>query len=334
MKFLLQALEHGEARTERRRFPIRWSEAKRRDLLAIAEQTVPGRSPADPALAACLIQCADGQFSEADERIATLAAENWALIARDNETLISFLNATYTVQRFDLVTAILRDRYGYGADFEIDAQEGGPGRGCVRWDVFPSGSHRFTFDAASFEHDNTRTDILTFQWGFPLYANYSRILQQEAGSVIINQGDIGFAPGLAWCDNRPDYFLVPDCIFVPTKGYQYVRDTYARTPVAWHDKKSVAFWRGATTGVPQKPGDWMSLERLKLCQIAQQNEHRGFVDIGISVIHQIDDPAVVKRIQEADLVRGFVAWQDWPQYKYLVDIDGNSSPWSNLFQRL
>ena len=27
-------------------------------------------------------------------------------------------------------------------------------------------------------------------------------------------------------------------------------------------------------------------------------------------------------------------WETWGQFKYHIDIDGNSSPWSNLFQRL
>lgn len=33
-------------------------------------------------------------------------------------------------------------------------------------------------------------------------------------------------------------------------------------------------------------------------------------------------------------MRDFVSWEKWDRYKYLIAIDGNSSPWSNLFQQL
>lgn len=34
------------------------------------------------------------------------------------------------------------------------------------------------------------------------------------------------------------------------------------------------------------------------------------------------------------MFKGFVPWQDWSNYKFLIEIDGNCNSWSNLFQRL
>jgi hypothetical protein len=334
MTFLLRALDDRPGRFDAPRLCIGWSETKRQQLADMAERTAPIRSPLDPELAQCLLHYADGLFAEAEGRIAALGTAHAELIGRDTETFISYLFGAFVVQRFDLVEALLRDRYGYGTEFSIGIEENGPGRGRVRWDILPSGVHRFTFDAKALQHDDTRTDILTFQWEFPVYANYSKCAEPGSGHVIINQADVGQTPGLAFCENRPNFFLIPDCIFIPSKGYQYARETFERHPVPWSDKKNVAFWRGSTTGIPDVSGDWRSLERVKLCEIAKRHEHLGFIDAGLSSIIQIGDPTSVQEIMDSGLLRDFVSWEDWPAYKFLIDIDGNSSPWSNLFQRL
>src|SRR5262249_11146682 len=111
-------------------------------------------------------------------------------------------------------------------------------------------------------------DILLFQWEFPLFSAYSGMPEQEVGHIVINRADIGFIPGLAYCENRPDYFLIADYIFVPTKGYRYARQIFGKDITPWTDRKPLAFWRGGTTGIPERANDWTSLPRTKLCQLA------------------------------------------------------------------
>jgi glycosyl transferase family 90 len=139
---------------------------------------------------------------------------------------------------------------------------------------------------------------------------------------------------LALCDNRPDRFLVPDTVFVPTKGYRAARAAYQASDVPWDERQPVVFWRGTTTGVPRAPGDWRSLERIRLCELVQNDAHQGLFDAGISDIVQFDDPTVVREIRESGLFRGFVPWQQWNRYKYHIDIDGNANAWSAFFYRL
>ena len=93
-------------------------------------------------------------------------------------------------------------------------------------------------------------------------------------------------------------------------------------------------WRGATTGMPSAPGEWRSLERIRLCELAQRYSQSGLIDAGISSVIQFHDPQVVQEIRSSGLLRDPIPWANWGQYKYLIDIDGNSSPWSNLFQKL
>jgi len=303
-------------------------------LRRIAANQVATAYPADQALALPLLKCTDGRFAEAERTIVDLLTNNLAVCEAHTETFISFLHACFVVQRFDLVAALLHLRYGYGRELEIAATRDGPGLGRVRWEIQATGAHRFTFDAMAYRNDNTRVEILAFQWAFPLYSNYSRLAKQETGTIVTNQGDVGQTPGLAWNDNRPDYFLVPDCLFVPTHGYRDARRVLHERSPRWADRRPMALWRGGTTGIPRTPGDWRSLERIRLCELARTHEHTGLIDAGISSIVQMDDPDVVRQIQESGLVRGPIPWEDWGGYKYQIDIDGNSSPWSNLFQRL
>ena len=204
-------------------FPLRWSDEKKADLRRKAQVQSSSVRPIDVALAPLLLRCAEGGFIEAEAEIIKLVQTNEDLCKRDNEAFISLLNAVFVVQRFDLVAAMLRDRYGFSGEFQIEAESVGLEVGQVQWEISPTRHHKFTFDVAGFNYDNTRLEILAFQWAFPMLAHYSEGEWQENGKVILDRADVGRTPGLAYCDSRPDFFLVPDCVFVPSKGYAYAR---------------------------------------------------------------------------------------------------------------
>lgn len=334
MPRMTQILDVLFANDGRPKFPISWSAARIQSLRDMANKEGVLRSPLDDQLASAILLCVDGQFDAAENQVIRLMRDNTDLIKRHSETFISFLFALYVLQQFGLVAAMLQDRFGFKGEFSIDMEEDGPGTGRVRWEISPSGVHRFVFDAKSYRYDKTRDDILGFYWEFPLYASFSHSHHREHGAIVINQMDIGYTPGLSWCDNRPDYFLVPDCIFVPTRGYEYARTILTKNLIPWEDRKDLVFWRGGTTGIPKVRGDWRSLERIELCQIARRHEHLGILDVGLSSVLQMPDPATVEEVKNSGLLRGFVPWEEWGQFRYHIDIDGNSSPWSNLFQRL
>ena len=318
----------------RERVPILWSEAHRERLHRVAAGAITPRSPVDPMLSRALLKCADGGFTEAEAEILGLLRQSYRHGVIDNEVFNSLAEAAFTVQRFDLLAALLRDRLGFGAEFEIDVRRNGPGLHCVSWEIAASGRHRFTFDATAYENDQTRVVSLLFQWIFPLLAHYAAQPDRECGRVVLNLGDVGTVPGLAFCDSRPDRFLVPDTVFVPTKGYQLARQTFAENNVPWEARRPVAFWRGTTTGMLRTAGDWRSLERIRLCEIAAAAAQRDLMDVGVSDVVQFDQPEVVAAIRNSGLMRDFVPWQEWDRYRYHIDIDGNGNAWSAFFYRL
>jgi SAM-dependent methyltransferase len=334
MKYVLEILESNSPGPARDRTPILWSEAHKERLRRIATGEIAALVPVDPALSLSLLKCADGLFAEAERDILALLRENIIPCEADNEFFTSFLNALFTVQRFDMAAAMLRDRNDYSGRVSLAVQRFGPGYLGVKWDILGLDDHRFTFDAVAYENDNTRIAILLFQWTFSLCSYYAKQRNQRSGSVIINVGDIGAVPGLAFCDSRPDRFLIPDNVFISTKGYGPAREIYRTKHVPWSERKPVAFWRGTTTGIQRVPGDWRSLERIKLCELAIRDDLAALIDAGISGVVQFDDPAIVQEIERSGLIRGFVPWQDWNQYKYHVDIDGNTNSWSAFFYRL
>jgi FkbM family methyltransferase len=315
-------------------FPVIWSDAWREQLRRTASGEIAGYSGIDRATSQYLLFCADGAFFDAEIGILRILRDNLDVALNDGQIFISLLNALFVVQRLDLVGAMLRDRFGFPDDVNLAFGEIGIGVGLLQWEISPDRVHRFTFDAAALRDDNTRNEILNFYWEFPLLAHYAAQGEIETGCVLLNRSDIGQRPGLAYCDNRPDYFLIPDAGFVPSQGYQWAREVFEKRRVPWQDRRQVAFWRGATTGMKPSQRAWRGLERVRLCEIARAHQHTGLFDVGISGLTQISEPDVAQEIMESGLVLGRVPWEDWGRYKYLIMIDGNSSPYSNLIQGL
>ena len=336
VKHVIELLARGPS-AEADRHPLAWSDTRRRAL----QETAAGLATAatiryqlEAKLAQALLQCAEGRFGEAEAEILRLLGEAIHPCEIDDSIFIDFAEALFTVQRFDLLAALLGDRCGFARPVEIIARKGWPGPRRVGWEVAASGTHRFTVDAQAFAGDDTRLEILLFRWMFPLWSHYSRQPVQEPGTVAINLGDVGDVPGLAACDSRPDRFLVPDPIFVPSHGHRAVRADMAAAPVPWEARRPVAFWRGNTTGVPRTPGDWRSLERVRLCELAARPEHAEVFDAGLSGIVQFDDPGIAAAIGAAGLLRDFVPAPQWNRYKLQIDIDGNTNAWAGLLYRL
>jgi ADP-heptose:LPS heptosyltransferase len=317
------------------RHPVRLSDEYRDRLVQVATGQAEAYSTVDKELAQAIMLCGFGAFDEGERVVLTILDANLDLVWRDEEVFFSIFHTLAVVQRFDLAAAMLEKKYDFPRKIEMDFEVGMIGESCIRWDISKDGAiHKFVFDTDILRNDNARTRLMQFKWAFPLIAHYARQSYQEFGSVYLNQADVGLRPGLAYSDGRPEYFLIPDYVFVPTGGYSYAREILQKRSISWDDRLPVAFWRGTTTGVPATAGDWRSLDRIKLCQTAQQHSGSGLFDVGFSSISQIPDPQVVNWIEASGMALGRVPWEDWGRYKFLIDIDGNSSPWSNLIQRL
>jgi hypothetical protein len=316
------------------RHDIAWSDAYKGKLEVIALGQGAVRTPLDISLAPVFLRYCNGDAQGADEQLHEIATKNLDSLASDHEGFITLAFALFVAQKFDILAALLGERYGFTHPLELAAGNPGPGQSRILWTIDDQKRHRFAFDPQAFKSDKTRTDILGFVWLMPLLTHYANSTDVETGKVIINTADMGSTPGLAYCDNRPDYFLIPDCIFVPSRGYAYHRSQAMEHPVPWERRRPVAMWRGATTGIPTRPGDWRSLERVRLCQMARSCSCPDFFDVGLSSVIQFPNPAIVDEIKSSGLMAPFIPALQWNEFKYLIDIDGNSSPWSNLFQRL
>jgi FkbM family methyltransferase len=333
MEYVSAILDGARPKT-RPLFPVVWSEHRLDTLRRTVNGEIQGYAPVDGELSRFLLLCAAGDFGAAEAGILDILRANAEALRSNGEVFISLLNALFVVQRLDLFGALLRDRFGFARDVNVAFGDNGLGPGILRWTISPGGEHQFVFDAAVLRNDATRNEVLNFYWIFPLLAHYAGQGEQETGSVLLNREDIGRRPGLAYCDFRPDFFLIPDAGFVASNGYNWSRHVLGKKQLAWADRRPVAFWRGATTGMKPTPTAWRALERVRLCELARSHEATGLFDVGLSNIVQITDPDAFKEIMESGLVLGRVPWEDWGQYRYLIDIDGNSSPYSNLVQRL
>ena len=276
-----------------------------------------------------LLSCVDGDFLSAEKKVFTAFAESIDVCTINGGLFRKFLTAFFMVRRLDVVRELINIRYSVPFLFELAIEQDGPGLGRLRWEIDTSGRHKFVFDSEV--HGPYPMEI--FCQEFPLFINYALSPEIETGSVIHNQWDMGRCPGLAYSDSRPDYFLVPDHAFVGTGGYEYERHYFQSNIVNWDDKIPIAFWRGSTTG-HCNPGQWRELERIRLCEIAREGHQASLFDVGISGIVQMNDPESVRQIEASGLLSERVPWEQWGRYKYHIDIDGNASAWSSMFQKL
>jgi hypothetical protein len=154
----------------------------------------------------------------------------------------------------------------------------------------------------------------------------------QEGDLLINLDDSADAAGLALCSNRDDSILIPDTDFLNSFGYRQSRIDFDAEAPTWKKRMQLAFWRGSTTGV-RLGESWHSLPRLRLCQLSNQVEYESIFDVGVSSLTQVSK-AEEKDIIEAGYVRSFIPLSASNQYKYQLDIDGNTNAWSALFQKL
>jgi len=232
-----------------------------------------------------------------------------------------------------------RFRASYGLEFGIEVSEAHPSAVALR---ISGDEARFLFTRSLFEWP--ACEIIIGRWAaiYPLIDAFMRSPHRIDGSVDINFADIGHRPGLAFSEHTPGYYLIPDPSYLETERYAELSRFFRNNNIPWDDRVPVAFWRGATTGVgrrlvpignyPDPATRWRGAPRIRLCEIARDNPD--IIDAGITSIIQIPDPGVRDWLQSRDLLRQSVPPQSFQQYRYQIDVDGNSNSWSGLFTKL
>ncbi len=148
------------------------------------------------------------------------------------------------------------------------------------------------------------------------------------GQVTFNLGDHKAQPGVNFCSRDRGDWLIPDPYFVWSRAYRQTRLAFGTAP-AWSERIPAGFWRGATTG--RFADDWRTLPRIALCRLSRM--HSGILDAAFNKVVQVSSEAGAELVQ-AGLVRDTIPVERFAEWKYHIDIDGNSSSWPGLFQKL
>ena len=310
---------------------IRWSRAK---LDQIARRSIDANThPIEAKLAIAGLLAADGEFERAESLVVAEFESYHSQQYIPEHLAVPFLEALIIVQRLDLAGQFLEKRHTPGCRVELAFNRPGSGEARLSINFALPECLKIGIDGSILTNDKTNVEVLWLDWIFPIFANYARNWPGVGGKVMFSNWDDALGAGLAMCSNRADCFLVPDNVFVPTRGYLDAKIDTKKLEIPWGERKPIAFWRGSTTGQPaDRQIGWRSLPRLRLCELAL--EHPGLMDAGISQVIQISDPEASGVIQAAGLIRPYVPAREFNRYKYQIDIDGNTNAWPGLFQKL
>jgi hypothetical protein len=115
----------------------------------------------------------------------------------------------------------------------------------------------------------------------------------------------------------------------------YAMESYKRVsdipdPIPFSQKKGKGIFIGVTTGNTNPRLN----DRLKLCNYAYQLKHQGqecFMDIFINHIAQIPEEEISKVFPHyQQFMKSDLSIQDQRQYRYIINVDGNTTSWDRL----
>ena len=195
----------------------------------------------------------------------------------------------------------------------------------------------FIFDPAIFAHPHGAVLIERWIDVLPLLLG-ALSLCGASGRTSIALGDCGTGRGLTFCDHRTEALLIPDPVFVRTNGYEAHKQAFADAALPWDWRRPRALWRGQTSGwhdaVGQPVASWTDLPRIRLCRLARDPDLQNLLDAGITGIVQITASGEAESRILSDLMVPRLDWRRFLEWRYHIDVDGNTSAWEGLFVKL
>ena len=309
---------------------IKWSSRKLTDLRRLSEESP---STLDGMMATAELAIAEGHLSLALPLVEVVRDYSQRDRTEQSHLEVKLLHLLILMGEWQDAGEVLSKRHSVPCRVKINVNTVTRWRDIVEI-IFNLPDHiEILLDPYMFSVDKTDVQILALDWIFPVFAAYARYWRGDNGRLLFSNGDDAVVPGLAMCSNRRDTFLIPDSVFVPSHGYRAAKADIIHCALPWHMRKPVAFWRGATTGRPSVPQQgWRSLPRVRLCEISAENPD--VLDAGITSVIQIGDTDAERAICELGLRRPFVPINSFNDFKYQIDIDGNTNSWPGLFQKL
>lgn len=160
-----------------------------------------------------------------------------------------------------------------------------------------------------------------------LFDHFARLRSEGSNAVLIDISDFGDKQTLSFSGHEIAN-LVPDSFFLSDYGYLTLRKHFTSNWIPWKDRRDVFFWRGSTTGMYS---NWRDLPRIRLCQWGRD---RGSpIDFLISDMVQRSEREKSEIMQES-ICGNHVPANKFIEFKYHVDIDGNTNSWPGLFIKL
>jgi Glycosyl transferase family 90 len=263
-----------------------------------------------------------------------MLSRSWPELRGNHPLFASALGVAFIV--FDLeIAATMINRWCETGDwFSVGFEDNSHSRmDVIRWEIESQEHCKIWLDSRLPQTDSMEGVNMRLVSLLPLLAAYRTYKRFSSGNLFINVGDIGYVPGLAFCDSRPEYFLIPDAVFVLHRGYANMRPGGRAKTIPWDQRRPIGFWRGGTAGRPTDIAlGWRSLPRVKLCEISL--EHPDILDAGISHVGLMPNPDSERELCDAGIIRPFIPAEEFTNFKYQVDIDGNTNSWPGLFQKL
>jgi len=154
-------------------------------------------------------------------------------------------------------------------------------------------------------------------------------------SVTLSDGDAPSAARFSPSTNRADTVAIPDPYFFRFAGFEDFRRLAERENVAWADRTGDIVWRGASSGAgtfdpvlgSQQPE--RGTQRLQLILAAQKVPG---VDAGLANYRR--DEFRPELLERTGILKQPVPEESWARRKFAIDVDGQTSTWSNLLVRL
>lgn len=169
-----------------------------------------------------------------------------------------------------------------------------------------------------------------------LFAAYPFLLPYFAQSDLTGSFDLSLGdealPGrvLGFSSTVPD-FLVPDSLFISTGGYQAARVAYGEAR-PWIEREDKAYWRGTDTGA-FRYRSFADAPRVQVAQLSR--EHPELIDAKLTNVELRPGWEAKQAFYQENGLMGAAEPQDRIlDFRYQLDIDGNTNSWSGLFLKL
>jgi hypothetical protein len=246
------------------------------------------------------------------------------------DTIIDFLCACFRDSESSIIGDTLSHLFPHLAGITIEFSDSVPSAHVIG--IRKTQNVSLLFPNQVILSPEIRVKVLWLIWFMPQLEHAVKIDSQVRGFTWLSQWDVGVLNGLAFCSASPDHLLIPDNVFIPSKGYRDYRNRLVQAFVPWEERLPVCFWRGSTTGQPPVGSRWTALPRVQFVNIFKEKGE--LFNVGLSKISQIYDETAQDEIKRSGLLKNYVPCHLQQSWKYLVDIDGNSNAWSGLFEKL